>query len=68
MEQTPKTKVLKSYRLDPEIVEALRRGQMANDYAEETAYLEDVLRLALGLGLKAESQRTPRVRKVALAA
>lgn len=66
--QTPKKKVLKSYRLRPEIVDAIQAGMQKHGYSEETAYLEAILELALRLTPKRAVRPKVSRRATALAA
>lgn len=63
--QTTKKKILRSYRLRPEIVDAIRQGMERHGYQEETAYIEAVLQLALGV--KAPTPSRPSVSRKVLA-
>ena len=49
--ETPKTKISKSYRFRREIVKAIADGMAKHEFDNETAYLEAVLELALGVEL-----------------
>jgi len=64
-EQTTKTKISKSYRFRPEIVEAIQAGMEKHGYTNETQYLEDVLSRALNLALP--KPELPKVNRKALA-
>ena len=62
--QSKAAKVLKAYRLKPEIVQALQDGWQSHEgYSNETQFVEDVLSLALGLPV--EKKKLPRVKRVA---
>lgn len=60
-----KTKISKSYRFRPEIVEAIQAGMEKHGYSNETEYLEDVLSRALNLNLP--KPEAPKVNRKALA-
>jgi HD-like signal output (HDOD) protein len=65
-EQNSKPKVMKSWRLPAEIVEAIRRGAEAHNYPDETAYVEAIFRRVLGLPEPPEPKPV-RIKKEALA-
>lgn len=44
-----KVKVMKSWRLDPNIVKAIKKGARTHGYRDETAYVEAIFRRVLGL-------------------
>lgn len=48
-EQTTTTKVMKSWRLHPDIVDAIERGNETHEYPDETAYVEAIFRRVFGL-------------------
>jgi hypothetical protein len=48
-DQTVKNKVMKSWRLHPDIVDAIKRGTTKHDYPDETSFVEALFRRALGL-------------------
>lgn len=48
-QQIPKNKVMKSWRLHPEIVDAIRRGMETHGYPDETSFVETIFRRVLGL-------------------
>jgi hypothetical protein len=58
---------MKAWRLHPDVVKAIETGMAASGFSEETAYVETVLRLALGLPVAAPP-RIPRIKKKALIA
>lgn len=62
--ETPKTKISKSYRFRREIVEAIEAGMAKHNFANETAYLEAVLERALGVDLA--KPEPPKVSRKAL--
>ena len=66
--ETPKKKVMKSYRLRPEIVEAIAKGMERHGFTEETAYVETVLQLALNVNLPVPTRPSVNRKALALAA
>jgi hypothetical protein len=64
-EQAAKTKVMKAWRLHPDIVEAIKRGHEKHGYPDETAYVEAIFRRVLGLPERPEPEPL-RVTKQAL--
>jgi hypothetical protein len=67
-EQTAKIRIVKSWRLPPEVLEAIRDAAIKLEYPDETAYVEDVFRRVLGLPERAKPQPKPlRISKEAMA-
>lgn len=65
-EQTAATKVVKSWRLHPDIVEAIKDGNETHEYPNETAYVEAIFRRVFGLP-DPPPPKPPRVGKKAMA-
>jgi hypothetical protein len=67
-EQTTETKVMKAWRLHPDIVQAIEDGHKNCGYPNETAYIEAVFRRVYGLpDPPTPKPKPPRVKKKALA-
>jgi hypothetical protein len=64
-EQIVKTKVMKSWRLHPDIVDAIKCAAAKHRYPDETAYVEAVFRRVLGLP-DIPDPKPPRISKQAM--
>lgn len=65
-QQTSAVKVVKSWRLHPDIVKAIEDGNETHEYPNETAYVEAIFRRVFGLPDPPRS-KPPRVGKRAMA-
>lgn len=64
-DQPVKPKVMKSWRLPPEIVNKIEAGFQKHEYPDETAYVEAIFRRVFGLP-DPPKPKPPRVSKQAL--
>jgi len=64
-EQTTQTKVMKSWRLHPDIAKAIEDEWADRNYPNETAYVEAIFRLVFGLP-EPPAPKPPRISKQAL--